>query len=571
MHQILFFSIFFYVFRGGCLLLGLRLVECEALIILDWEILIMGGVGVSYSLVVDGVALLFASCVFFISGNVFFFSEGYIEGEANKGRFSYLVFLFILSMVLLIFSGNLVSVLLGWDGLGLTSFLLVVYYQNPYSFGAGIVTVLTNRLGDVGLILSMGLLLDYGHWGFRFLGEVPFFVLLLIFSAALTKRAQWPFSSWLPIAIAAPTPVSALVHSSTLVTAGVYLLIRFNNIIGFWGNRGLDVILFVRSLTIVMAGLAAFVEVDFKKIIAYSTLRQLGVIIFSLGLGSPILSFFHLLSHALFKALIFVCAGTFIHHHIHRQDVRLIGGLSSLFPLTQLGLVVSNLALCGFPFFSGFYSKDPIFELSVTGVSRFFAVFFMVLGLALTRAYSFRAATLSQLGEINQVCLNRFSNNIRYFTVPVFMLGVGAVCWGAALNWVLVPPLLLGTVRGFVGAVPVVLFLVLGGVFLWFNSGVGVNPVVTMARSKRLTLEEGFVSLWFLSYISSQYLIKDSVWVGGRMLSVVDQGWIEWRFGLGAKRLLRVKMSGRFSVLGQRLITIIFMGAVLAFCFTVCL
>jgi len=177
-----------------------------------------------------------------------------------------------------------------------------------------------------------------------------------------------------------------------------------------------------------MAGLAAFFEVDLKKVIAYSTLSQLGVIMISLGLGSPLLAFIHLLSHALFKALIFVCAGVFIHYHNHSQDFRLIGGLGYMFPVTQLGMVVSNLALCGFPFLSGFYSKDPIYEVRITGNFGLFCVFFMVLGLLLTRAYRFRRVRLSQLGEINQspslCCLG---NSVMFYTLPVYLLGLGAI------------------------------------------------------------------------------------------------------------------------------------------------
>jgi len=243
---------------------------------------------------------------------------------------------------------------------------------------------------------------------------------------AITKRAQYPFSSWLPIAMAAPTPVSALVHSSTLVTAGVYLLIRFYPAIKDF-EIILRLLLLLRSLTIVLAGLAAFTEIDFKKIIAYSTLRQLGVIMVALGLGSPLLSFFHLLSHAMFKALIFICAGTYIYYHKHGQDLRVMGNLSHYLPVTQLGLVVSNLALCGFPFLSGFYSKDPVYEFRARGRYNFIVVFFMAFGLLLTRVYSIRAIMLSQIGPSNQTTLNSFNNNLSFYKLPIFLLGTLAI------------------------------------------------------------------------------------------------------------------------------------------------
>jgi NADH-ubiquinone oxidoreductase chain 5 len=250
---------------------------------------------------------------------------------------------------------------------------------------------------------------------------------------ALTKRAQYPFSSWLPLAMAAPTPVSALVHSSTLVTAGVYLLIRFFPVIAAH-TQVISIMVLTRRLTIVLAGLAAFVEIDFKKIIAYSTLSQLGVIIFALGLGSPSLAFFHLLSHAIFKALMFICAGTFIFYHAHAQDLRIMGNMADCLPITQLGFIISNLALCGFPFLSGFYSKDPVYELRVNGASNFVATFFIVFGLLMTAIYSIRSILFSQLGPNNQGPLNCFRNNRAYFTIPVLFLGRLAVVWGARLN-----------------------------------------------------------------------------------------------------------------------------------------
>lgn len=259
--------------------------------------------------------------------------------------------------------------------------------------------------------------------------------------------------------MAAPTPVSALVHSSTLVTAGVYLLIRFYPVIrGF--KALLDGLLILSSLTIVLAGLAAFSEMDFKKIIAYSTLRQLGVILVALGLGRPLLSFFHLLSHAIFKALIFVCAGTFIFYHQHGQDLRVMGGLTSFLPVTQLGLVRSNLALCGFPFLSGFYSKDPVYELRVNGSFPFIAGRFMALGLLLTRVYSVRAMLLSQISPATQVSLRNLSNNSFFFKLPVFLLGALAVVWGCSLNWILLPPVSIGPITGCLGVLPILLFLV---------------------------------------------------------------------------------------------------------------
>ena len=196
-----------------------------------------------------------------ISRNVLFFSSSYIIGDPYIKRFIHLVLLFVLSINLLIFIPNLIIILLGWDGLGLVSFLLVIYYQNPKSLAAGMITALTNRIGDVLILLSIGWIVNQGHWNVLYIWDNNLFpyVALRITIAAITKRAQIPFSRWLPAAIAAPTPVSALVHSSTLVTAGVFLLFRFYNFLHSiqWFN---PFILFIASLTILMAGMRAITE-----------------------------------------------------------------------------------------------------------------------------------------------------------------------------------------------------------------------------------------------------------------------------------------------------------------------
>jgi NADH-ubiquinone oxidoreductase chain 5 len=210
----------------------------------------------------------------------------------------------------------------------------------------------------------------------------------MLFIAAIRKSAQIPFSTWLPIAIAAPTPVSALVHSSTLVTAGVYLIIRFNK---FLIDRGLNIFLFFLSvLTLFISGLIANIENDLKKIIALSTLRQLGLIILILRLRFDIVAYYHLLTHAIFKSMLFICAGIIIHSIINNQDIRLFGNLNEVIPFTIIRFFISNIALCGAPFISGFYSKDLIIELVYVTKVNIFILLFILISLIFTVSYSFR-------------------------------------------------------------------------------------------------------------------------------------------------------------------------------------
>jgi len=270
--------------------------------IIEWEAISICSVGFNLVLILDFISLCFISLVSLIAGSVIIFRTSYMSSECFFGRFIWLVVLFVISIYILILSPNMVSLILGWDGLGVTSYLLVIFYQRSKSYRAGIITALTNRLGDVGLLISIILILPYGTWNFLIYNdsrvELSLILARLIILSACTKSAQMPFSAWLPAAMAAPTPVSALVHSSTLVTAGVYLLIRINILLVRF--EILEILIMLGTFTIFIAGGAAMFEMDIKKIIALSTLSQLGAMVMGLGMGSPTMAYFHLLSHAFF-------------------------------------------------------------------------------------------------------------------------------------------------------------------------------------------------------------------------------------------------------------------------------
>jgi len=254
----------------------------------------------------------------------------------------------------------------------------------------------------------------------------------LVILAAITKRAQIPFSSWLPAAIAAPTPVSALVHSSTLVTAGVFLLIRFN--ILFTDTFLRKILLLIGGLTIFIAGISANFEFDLKKIIALSTLSQLGLMIRILAIGFPKLAFFHLLTHALFKALLFICAGAIIHNIKNSQDIRDIGALGKLIPFTTSCLNVSNLALCGIPFLAGFYSKDLILEIVILSPLNIFSFFLYFFSTGLTVCYSFRLTFYSLSGGFNEGALNCLNDEGWGISKSMGVLLIIAIVGGAILR-----------------------------------------------------------------------------------------------------------------------------------------
>lgn len=348
-----------------------------------------------FCLFFDKISIMFIGVVLLISRSVLFYCKWYIDNEAYYNRFVYLVYFFILSMIFLIFIPNVIRIILGWDGLGLTSFLLVCYYQNNKSSSAGLLTALTNRIGDVFILLAISAILLEGSWYlFNYSSSCSLWASrAFIVIARITKRAQFPFCAWLPAAIAAPTPVSALVHSSTLVTAGVYLLIRSYNLI--IENDFMLCILQMSSLiTILLAGRRAMVCVDVKKVVALSTLSQLSLMMFRLSIKIPLLAFFHLVTHAIFKALLFLSVGAVIHINKNIQDIRILGRMWVRSPSRIAALVIANCSLSGLPFLRGFFSKDLILDMINESSIIVFLYILCFLGSILTGLYSMRISWL---------------------------------------------------------------------------------------------------------------------------------------------------------------------------------
>lgn len=356
----------------------------------------------------------------------------YIEIDKNIIRYFFLVLMFVFSIILIIIRPNIVRIIFGWDGLGLVSFCLVVYYQNYRSYNSGILTVLINRVGDVIILIIIGIIIIYGSWNIFFIKNIRLIIFFLIV-AGITKRAQIPFSVWLPRAMAAPTPVSALVHSSTLVTAGVYLLIRFNRYLIIREFRKILIILSV--LTIFISGLIANFEFDLKKIIALSTLRQLGLMIIILSVGFPILSYYHLLTHAIFKSLLFMRAGVIIHRIINNQDIRMIGGLNEFIPFTIYRFNLTLIALCGFPFIAGFYSKDIVIEIIYFRKINLIIFILSVISLMFTVIYSVRLMYYSFFGEFKMIRCKIIIENL-LINKSIMILIILRIMIGSILNWI---------------------------------------------------------------------------------------------------------------------------------------
>nr|YP_009258822.1 NADH dehydrogenase subunit 5 [Aneurus sublobatus]AFI54694.1 NADH dehydrogenase subunit 5 [Aneurus sublobatus] len=512
-----FFGIYLFIFGFVFLALGIYFSLYNFSVFLDWEFLSFNTLIVGFSLFFDSVSLFFMGCVLLISSMVVFYSFEYMSSDCFGDRFLFLVILFILSMMMLIVSPNLFSILLGWDGLGLVSYCLVVYFHNFKSYSAGMLTVLTNRIGDVAILIAISFIINSGGWCFVFSWGYLFnwWVLLMIILAAFTKSAQIPFSSWLPAAMAAPTPVSALVHSSTLVTAGVYLLVRFSFMFHL---LDMGCLVFFSCLTMFMSGLGANFEFDLKSIIALSTLSQLGMMMFILSLGYPLVSFYHLLNHAFFKSLLFLCAGLIIHVIGDSQDVRFMGNIMSVLPITSSCFIIATLSLCGLPFLTGFYSKHLVFDLFVFNLHGFLVGLIFLLSLGLTVCYSFRLLFFCFSGFSGHSCCGSFLE-VNFMYLPMIFLCFVSVFGGSIFGWFLFFDFSFSW--SLMSGVNLIIFL-LGFLIGWISS------YAKFVFEGLSSLGFAFLGgMWFLPSLSTTVLYENSFKLVLDVESVMDMGWSE--------------------------------------------
>nr|YP_009938387.1 NADH dehydrogenase subunit 5 [Lethe titania]QNU07806.1 NADH dehydrogenase subunit 5 [Lethe titania] len=533
-----FFFLFFFMLLN--FFLSIYFIMQEMVLFLEWEIISFNSMNLVMSILLDPVSLLFMMFVSLISSSVIMYSKSYMSSELNLSRFIILVLLFVFSMILLIISPNIISIILGWDGLGLVSYCLVIYYQNVKSYNAGMLTVLSNRIGDVMILMVIAWMMNYGSWNYifylNFMGNDLSMKIIgvMIILAAMTKSAQIPFSSWLPAAMAAPTPVSALVHSSTLVTAGVYLLIRFNNLLV--DTMFIKVLLLLSGLTMFMAGVCANYEFDLKKIIALSTLSQLGLMMSILSMGYYELAYFHLLTHAMFKALLFMCAGKVIHLMNDNQDIRMMGGLSLYIPLTSLCLNISNLALCGIPFLAGFYSKDLILEVVSMSNLNFLIFYLYYVSTGLTMFYTIRLLMYLMVNDYNLLVIYNLFEEDYIMLKSMFILLFMSLVSGGFLSWLIFSypymiylPFNLKMMVIYVSLVGLLLGCLISNMKIY-----SLNKfMLTYNLSSFLTL------MWFMPSLSTYGLNYYFLNYGQKLLTNVDMGWSELYSGQGMYSVIK--------------------------------
>nr|YP_009643461.1 NADH dehydrogenase subunit 5 [Euscopus rufipes]APO08890.1 NADH dehydrogenase subunit 5 [Euscopus rufipes] len=539
---------------------GLYFLLIDEVVFCDWEFFSLNSCSFVMTLLFDWMSLLFVGSVFLISSMVIYYSYSYMSSDLTAIRFLYLVVLFVFSMMFMIMSPNLVSILLGWDGLGLVSYCLVIYFQNVKSYSAGMLTILINRIGDISILFSIAWFLNNGSWHFLyylFYDTYWFFLLLIMVSVAgFTKSAQIPFSSWLPAAMAAPTPVSALVHSSTLVTAGVYLLIRFSVLFKLYD---ISLLLLLSVLTMFMSGLGAIFEYDLKSIIALSTLSQLGLMMVILFIGSCYISFFHLLTHAFFSALLFLCAGLIIHCMNDSQDIRFMGALSGQFPCTLAGFCVANLSLCGFPFLSGFYSKDLSIEFIQMNYFNSFVYIMFMLSIGLTVCYTFRLLYYIIYGYLGVLSGCLYEEDFLMVFSMFFLIFMGLFV-GSGLSWFIFPfpsfiflSIYSKMIPLFIISISVIL------IFLVYNSSVfdlvyGLNI---------FSLFINFVgNMWFMPSFSTFMVYSQGLKLSICYEDLISMGWGEYLFSCSMS-FFNIWLSKFNSLLQLNNLKLFFIGFIL--------
>nr|QTT57977.1 NADH dehydrogenase subunit 5 [Plectrocnemia sp. 1 YW-2021a] len=532
------------------LLLGMVFLKVNLIIMVEWNLIDLSSMNILFLMLLDFKSLLFMSLVLMISSMIMIYSDIYMSNEIFKSRFIYLVLLFILSMMFLILSPNLISIMLGWDGLGLISFCLVIYYQNKSSLNSGMLTALMNRVGDVMILMSIVWMLNFGSWNFYFylkfinMDYNMFIVLMFITLASLTKSAQLPFSSWLPAAMAAPTPISALVHSSTLVTAGVYLMIRFN--FKFFQCSIYMILFFLSLITMFMSGISANFNFNLKKIIALSTLSQLGLMMSILSLGLSYLSFFHLLSHALFKSMLFMCAGMFIHLMNGNQDIRKMGNLIEVMPVTCSNFMLGNLSLSGIPFLTGFYSKDLIMEkMMFIGYNWiYFLIYFISLGL--TMSYSIRLVYYMLFSNLNYMNLNLLGDN-NQVSLSMWILVMMSIFGGSLMNWMIFYNLNF-VYLNFINKMCIYFFMMMG-----MLTGIYMNSF--KIKNLNFLMDMLFMPMLF-SYGLNYFLLL----MNHKLMKNLDLGWLE---ELGANNLTNkikylIKLNQMYFMMVMMMIMLMF-------------
>ena len=505
-----------------------------------------------FGLQFDSISSTMLIVVTSVSALVHIYSIGYMSGDPHIPRFMSYLSLFTFLMIVLVTSDNFVQLFIGWEGVGLCSYLLINFWLTRIKANkAAMKAMLINRVGDLGLVLAMIKILDefgalefstlYSIMGLNVDKDSVTIICLLLFLGAVGKSAQLGLHTWLPDAMEGPTPVSALIHAATMVTAGVFLIIRSAPL--FEGSSlALTVVTILGALTAFFAATTGVVQNDLKKVIAYSTCSQLGYMVMVCGLSNYSTSLFHLMNHAFFKALLFLSAGSIIHALSDEQDMRKMGGLIYFIPFTYTMILIGSLSLMGFPYLTGFYSKDLILELTYDKYYIAFAYWLGCISALLTAFYSIRLIYLTFITNTNskkEIYIGAHEPSF-YIILPLLLLAFGSIFVGYIGKEAIISNVIPPIVSNFVKVVPLILSM-LGALlaFLGYNGNLKlVNNRIDLMKVYHMVYTF-FNSAWQFNYIINHFLVNN-IWKFGHLIAyrVIDRGILEIIGPGGISRIL---------------------------------
>ena len=537
----------------------------------------------NWSINIDPLSSIMLVVVTFVSALVHIYSIGYMSHDPHKPRFMSYLSLFTFSMLVLVVSDNFLQLFFGWEGVGLCSYLLIgFWYKKESANNAAIKAFIVNRVGDFGLAIGIFLIFFYfGTINFKevfdlapqfleknivFLGfesSLITLICLFLFIGAMGKSAQFLLHTWLPDAMEGPTPVSALIHAATMVTAGVFLVVRCSPLFEY-SQTALNLVTIVGMITAIFAASVALVQNDIKKIVAYSTCSQLGYMFFAAGVGAYHVAMFHLFTHAFFKALLFLGSGSVIHAFKDEQDIRNMGGVRKKLPYTYIFMLIGTLALTGFPFLSGFYSKDAIIEFAYLRNSTLgnYAATIGIFTAFLTSIYSWRLFFKTFHGPYNnkKVLINETHESPIVMLAPLLLLSIGAIFagyyfketfighhsndfWQASiffLNEIKHDPI----PSWFLLLTPILVTIAIPISFYYFVTNI---KILEDFKKTNLPLYNFLLNKWFIDELYEQIFIKPAKKMGSFFWKICDQGIID-RFGPDGISKLIKKISNKASL-----------------------